>query len=299
MDLGGGKGSFGEVCLSANVCVQSGFSLPQGEAPPPRFAFSRGLHIKFKKWTIYRYPGEGRLFQKIPLQYRAMRLNLRRPRTAGADNERFQRPNALASSEMMATVYSRILVLAAICPYALAFTGVPPSAMSSSYAHREPCPYNMQMPPRIGGPAQAAQAQEAEVRRQRKARPARAAIMPIVDASAEYDEVLAQAAVDEKLIVIKIHAKFCRACKMLRPKYQRAANTWAPHNVEFRDICFEDNRDFCRQVLGVTKLPTVQVLAPSLKHVESMTGNDFRTGKLDGSLRTLLHSEIAEEEFSI
>ena len=52
-------------------------------------------------------------------------------------------------------------------------------------------------------------------------------------------------------------------------------------------------------MLGVTKLPTVQVLAPSLKHVESMTGNDFRTGKLDGSLRTLLHSEIAEEEFSI
>lgn len=42
MDLGGGKGSFGEVCLSANVCVQSGFSLPQGEAPPPGLRFPGG-----------------------------------------------------------------------------------------------------------------------------------------------------------------------------------------------------------------------------------------------------------------
>ena len=127
---------------------------PREKPPPPPVCVFPGLHIKFKNGLSTVTRGEGRLFQKIPLQYRAMRLNLRRPRTAGADNERFQRPNALASSEMMATVYSRILVLAAICPYALAFTGVPPSAMSSSYAHREPCPYNMQMPRRIGRPAQ-------------------------------------------------------------------------------------------------------------------------------------------------
>ena len=143
-------------------------------------------------------PGRGPFVSEdslVQYWFRARRLNLRRPRTAGADNERFQRPNALASSEMMATVYSRILVLAAICPYALAFTGVPPSAMSSSYAHAS-CHYNMQMPRRVVRPS-SSQAQEAGFADSAR-RPARAAIMPL-SMLAPSTGVLAQAATKNSL----------------------------------------------------------------------------------------------------
>lgn len=209
----------------------------------------------------------------------------------------------------MPTMTTRMALLAIALPCTLAYTHVALSAMPPSHAARhspgrrgavqcsyfddhEPCLFNMEMPPRVGGPAQAAQAREARARAQR------APILPIANAATELDLVIAQAAAENRLVVVKIHAKFCRACKLLEPKYQRVANTWAAHNVEFRKISYEDNRQFCQEVLGIRKLPTTKVFLPSRGQVASiMDGSDV--GKLEGSLRKLVRVDDADDDYGI
>lgn len=158
--------------------------------------------------------------------------------------------------------------------------------------HDDPYPYNARMPPRVGGPAQAAQVREAQGRG-RKHRPARAPILPIIDPLSEYDAVIAKAAADDRIIVIKISANFCRACKQIAPKYQRVANTYQQH-VEFRTLNYEENRDFCDS-LGIKRLPTMQILAPRRGHVD-MTGC---VTQLEKSLRKYVHGEHGEGAYGI
>ena len=127
-----------------------------------------------------------------------------------------------------------------------------------------------------------------------KTKPARAKVLSIVDAQSEYNEVVEKAAAEDRLIVIKISAKFCRACKVLEPKYQRVANTWT--NIDFHVINFEDNREFCQEVLGITKLPWTLVLAPSVGHSE-VVADGSSIGKLESSLRQKMLE--AEDDFGI
>jgi hypothetical protein len=75
-------------------------------------------------------------------------------------------------------------------------------------------------------------------------------------------------------------------------QYQRVAKTWTSHNVEFHQISFEDNREFCKDVLGITKLPWTQVLAPSRGHAE-VIADGSSIGKLESSLRkTVLDVDV-------
>jgi thiol-disulfide isomerase/thioredoxin len=133
------------------------------------------------------------------------------------------------------------------------------------------------MPPRVARPAP---------------KPVRTTpVLSIVDGK-KYHQVIENAAAQDKIVVIKIGASFCRACKMLEPKYQRVAKTWTSHNVEFHQISFEDNREFCKDVLGITKLPWTQVLAPSRGHAE-VIADGSSIGKLESSLRkTVLDVDV-------
>ena len=76
--------------------------------------------------------------------------------------------------------------------------------------------------------------------------------------------------------------------------YPSLAKTWTSHNVEFHQISFEDNREFCKDVLGITKLLWTQVLAPSRGHAE-VIADGSSIGKLESSLqldRKIPHRQV-------
>ena len=70
-----------------------------------------------------------------------------------------------------------------------------------------------------------------------------------------------QAAKDEnKVVVIKFFASWCRACKAMAPKISRVAEDWP--DIEFYEIMFDDNKKLCKS-LGIKILPFVEIVAGS------------------------------------
>ena len=54
----------------------------------------------------------------------------------------------------------------------------------------------------------------------------------------EYLAVIKEAEAENKVIVIKFYASWCRACKAMAPKFLRVADDWP--NIEFHEILFDD-----------------------------------------------------------
>lgn len=64
----------------------------------------------------------------------------------------------------------------------------------------------------------------------------------------------------DKLVIMKVYAPWCRACKGLAPKYQQIANDDEYANVPmaFTSMSIQDNKDYIKSI-GVLALPTVQL----------------------------------------
>lgn len=64
------------------------------------------------------------------------------------------------------------------------------------------------------------------------------AIQPVEDEKA-YKALIADATRENRCVVIKFYAGWCRACKAAAPKVQRVADEWGEQGVEFHEILFE------------------------------------------------------------
>lgn len=63
----------------------------------------------------------------------------------------------------------------------------------------------------------------------------------------------------DKIVVLKVFAPWCRACKGLEPKYQQiaASDEYADMPVLFTSMSIQNNKDYIKSI-GVLALPTVQ-----------------------------------------
>ena len=76
----------------------------------------------------------------------------------------------------------------------------------------------------------------------------------------EYHALVASAEAEDRVICIKVHASFCRACKAFAPRFTRLTNDPEFEHVEFYDILIDENKRLVEQ-LGLTALPAVEIVA--------------------------------------
>ena len=92
-------------------------------------------------------------------------------------------------------------------------------------------------------------------------------IQKIADTDA-YHALLADATEQNRLVVIKFYASWCRACKAMSPKFVRVAEDWP--DIEFHEILFDDNKKLCKS-LGIKILPFMEIVAGTKGKVEGFT----------------------------
>ena len=59
-----------------------------------------------------------------------------------------------------------------------------------------------------------------------------------------YHALIADATEQNRIVVIKFYASWCRACKAMAPKFVRTAEDWP--DIEFHEILFDDNKKLCK-----------------------------------------------------
>mmetsp|Transcript_158740 Transcript_158740/g.280411 ORF Transcript_158740/g.280411 Transcript_158740/m.280411 type:complete len:286 (-) Transcript_158740:120-977(-) len=73
----------------------------------------------------------------------------------------------------------------------------------------------------------------------------------------EHSEVIEQAIGENKKVVIKFLARWCRSCRSMKPKFEVLAKQFP--EVEFYEIDFDKNKELAKS-LGIPKLPYVEVI---------------------------------------
>ena len=94
---------------------------------------------------------------------------------------------------------------------------------------------------------------------------------------AEYNACVQAAKDENKVVVIKFFASWCRACKAMAPKISRVAEDWP--DIEFYEIMFDDNKKLCKS-LGIKILPFVEIVAGTAGKVESFSCGPSKISQL-------------------
>ena len=87
---------------------------------------------------------------------------------------------------------------------------------------------------------------------------------------------------ENKVVVIKFFASWCRACKAMAPKISRVAEDWP--DIEFYEIMFDDNKKLCKS-LGIKILPFVEIVAGTAGKVESFSCGPSKISQLQARAR--------------
>ena len=113
---------------------------------------------------------------------------------------------------------------------------------------------------------------------------ARAEIKQLADET-EYDALIEAAKAEDRYVVIKFYASWCRACKAMAPKYQRVTEEWQDNGsgIEFYEILFDNNKKLCKQ-LGIKILPFMEIVAGSNGKVEGFTCGPSKISRLQDKL---------------
>ena len=96
----------------------------------------------------------------------------------------------------------------------------------------------------------------------------------------ELDRAVADAQQSGRLLVVKVFAPWCAACRIIAPRYQRAASSNL--EVDFYDVNFSQAKPLCKHS-GVESLPTGMVFKDGVKvEHSSLRPSDFKgfMGKL-------------------
>eukprot|EP00536_Pseudo-nitzschia_multiseries_P001357 jgi/Psemu1/250452/estExt_Genewise1Plus.C_170124 len=105
---------------------------------------------------------------------------------------------------------------------------------------------------------------------------------------AEYRAVLENN--KDKLIVLKVFAPWCKACKGLAPKFQRLVND-ETLPIVWADLNIQGNKDFVKSI-GVLALPTVQLYAGNGLKVDTFPCGPSKVPTLKRKLIKLINDNI-------
>merc|ERR1719217_382009 len=97
----------------------------------------------------------------------------------------------------------------------------------------------------------------------------------------DYHQLLQDATDQNRLVVIKFYASWCRACKAMAPKFERVAEDWP--DIEFHEILFDDNKKLCKS-LGIKILPFMEIIAGSKGKIEGFSCGPSKISLLVGKL---------------
>jgi len=97
----------------------------------------------------------------------------------------------------------------------------------------------------------------------------------------------------DKIVILKFYAPWCRACKGLAPKYRQIVNDKKYSNLplEFAELNVQDNRDFVKSV-GVLALPSVQIYCGSEGLIENFPCGPSKTPILKKKIMTIINSRV-------
>ena len=90
----------------------------------------------------------------------------------------------------------------------------------------------------------------------------------MLDTADDYHALVAKAQAENRMVVIKFYASWCRACKAMAPKFTRLADDWP--EIEFYEILFDNNKKLCKE-LQIKVLPYMEIVAGEAGKVESFT----------------------------
>ena len=96
-----------------------------------------------------------------------------------------------------------------------------------------------------------------------------------------YHSLISEATEQNRVIVIKFYASWCRACKAMAPKFVRVADDFP--QIEFYEILFDDNKKLCKE-LGIKILPFMEIVAGSKGKIDSFTCGPSKISLLIGKL---------------
>ena len=106
----------------------------------------------------------------------------------------------------------------------------------------------------------------------------------------ELEQAVANAQQAGRLLVVKAYAPWCSACKVIEPKYKRAASSNL--EVDFCEIHFVQAKALCKHC-GVEKLPTGMIFKDGKKVEHSC----LRSSEFSGFMSRLAeHAEHANAE---
>lgn len=107
----------------------------------------------------------------------------------------------------------------------------------------------------------------------------------LIEDTDAYHALIEAATNENRLVVIKFYASWCRACKAMAPKFQRVADD-APPEMEFYEILFDNNKKLCKS-LGIKILPFIEIVAGSKGKIEGFTCGPSKISLLMGKVEEL------------
>ena len=84
------------------------------------------------------------------------------------------------------------------------------------------------------------------------------------------------------LVVIKVFASWCRACKAMAPKLDKVAKGYP--EIEFYDLMFDNNKKLCKK-LGIKVLPYIEIVKGGEGKVEGFSCGPSKIGQLEEKLQ--------------
>lgn len=93
----------------------------------------------------------------------------------------------------------------------------------------------------------------------------------------EYKDALLSAQGEERLVVVRFYATWCKACRAIQPSYHRMASLYP--QITFLEVSVTDKNANLHQGLGVPSLPYGHVYHPDAGLVEELkiSKRHFRT----------------------
>merc|ERR1712216_203037 len=105
--------------------------------------------------------------------------------------------------------------------------------------------------------------------------------MTLIEDKDQYDALIADATKENRIVVIKFFASWCRACKAMAPKIDTISEEWA--DIEFYEIMFDNNKKLCKS-LGIKVLPFIEIVAGTNGKVESFSCGPSKISQLQAKL---------------
>jgi len=102
-----------------------------------------------------------------------------------------------------------------------------------------------------------------------------------VPSEEDYEQLIQDAQAADRLVVIKMYASWCRACKAFGPKFENMAQGFP--DVQFVELLYDNNKKLCKK-LGIKVLPYIQIVDGDKGIVDSFSCGPSKLPNLKSKL---------------